>query len=153
MGDGFWYISRTDTFVFLVLLNDKLILTAFEQPLSSAHSGAANSVAHHFLVQSTSFVRSWYTHYTRGNSVGTLQTDTATSAVLSETCSRCGVVDDTSFLGWKRVNWHLPTFHGTPLPPHLVSEKAEKKSVNLYLCTRCHIPEASNLQALCSHYF
>jgi hypothetical protein len=62
--------------------------------------GAANSVAHPLLALSTSFVCSWYIHYTRGNSVDTLQTDTATSAVLCETCSQCGVDDDTGFLGW-----------------------------------------------------
>jgi len=134
MGDGFWYISRTVTFVFLVFFNDKLTPTAFEQPLSSAHSGAANSVAHPLLVLSTNFVCSWYNHYTRGNSVGNLQTDTATSAVLCETYSQCGVDDDTSSLGWQRVYWHLPTFHGTLLPPHLVSEKVEKvgKSIPMY---------------------
>jgi hypothetical protein len=65
--------------------------------------GAANSVAHPLLVLRTSFVCSWYTHYTRGNSVGTLQTDTATSAVLCETCSQCGVDDDAGFLGWQCV--------------------------------------------------
>jgi len=134
MGDGFWYISRIVTFVFLVFLNDKLTSTAFEQPLSSAHSGAANSAAHPLLVLSTSFVCSWKTHYTLGYSVGTLQTDTATSTVLCETCSQCGVDDNTNFLGWQRVYWHLPTFHGTPLPPRLVSEKAEKvgKPIPMY---------------------